>query len=89
MQIQFFDGYNWVAVVDSPNETSPRTILVGEQLSLDTVFNGKINTADLIKSHGTGLYRVYACFRDPDGDVLVCDDESLMEDSYEFAVTES
>jgi len=36
--------------------------------------------------HGSGTYRVYAAFRDPDGDVLVCDDDSLLEATYEFTV---
>jgi hypothetical protein len=87
MQVQFFDGYNWIVAADNcPNETTPRTILVGGQFGLDTVFNGKIHTAYLIGVFGTGLYRVYACFRDPDGNVLVCDDDSLMEATYEFTV---
>jgi hypothetical protein len=87
MQVQFFDGYNnWVVAVNGPDETTPRTILVGEQFGLDTVFNDKINTSFLIDDFGTGLYRVYACFRDPDGNVLVCDDDSLLETWYEFTV---
>jgi hypothetical protein len=45
---------------------------------------GLVNTNDL--SHGSGTYRVYAAFRDPYGDVLVCDDGSLLEASYEFTV---
>jgi hypothetical protein len=88
MQVQFFDGYNWVVAADNcPDETTPRTILVGGQFGLDTVYNGKIHTAYLIGVFGTGLYRVYACFRDPDGNILVTDDESLMEATYEFIVT--
>jgi len=34
-----------------------------------------------------GTYRVYVAFRDPDGNVLVCDDDSLMEATYEFTIT--
>jgi len=60
------------------------TVTVGGQLGLDTFFNGKINTIDL--NHGNGTYRVYAVFRNPDGDVLVCDDDSLLEATYEFTV---
>jgi hypothetical protein len=87
MQVQFFDGYNWVIAGDNcPNETTPRTIPVGGQFGLDTVFNGKIHTAYLIGVFGAGLYRVYACFRDPYGNVLACDDDSLMEATYEFTV---
>jgi len=36
--------------------------------------------------NGEVPYRVYAAFRDPDGDVLVCDDEPLLEAWYEFEV---
>jgi hypothetical protein len=90
MQVQFFDVYNWtwiVAADNCPNETIPRTLHVGEQFGLDTVFNNKINTADLIDDFGTGLYRVYACFRDPYGNVLACDDDSLIEATYEFTIS--
>jgi len=91
MQVQYYDEEieEWVVVTDCQNDTTPRTINAGEQFGLDTVFNGKVYTSDLIGSHGTGSYRVYACFRDPDGDVLVCDDETLMEDSYEFTLTDT
>ena len=91
MQVQYYDEEieEWVVFTDCQNDTTPRTILAGEQLGLDTIFNGKVNTSDLIGSHGNGTYRVYACLRDPDGDVLVCDDETLMEDSYEFTVTDN
>ena len=57
---------------------------MGGQLGLDTVFNGLVNTNDL--SHGNGAYCVYAAFRDPEGDVLICDDDSLFEASYEFTI---
>jgi hypothetical protein len=31
--------------------------------------------------------KVMQIFRDPDGDILVCDDDSLLEAWYEFIVT--
>ena len=40
-------------------------------------------------SFGDGTYRVYTAFRDPDGDVLLCNDESLLEETYEFTITTS
>jgi len=43
-----------------------------------------VKTSDLV--NGDGLYRVYAAFRDPDGETLICDDESLLEAWYEFEV---
>ena len=84
MQVQYKEGEEWVVDNDAVNESSPRVIGVDEQLALDTIFNGLVNTNDLC--HGSGVYRVYAAFRNPDGDVLVCDDDSLLEASYEFSV---
>ncbi len=91
IQVHFYNTTfeDWVLANDTVNETSMRTINVSEQLGLDTIFNGQVTTSDLLSGFGSGSYRVYVAFRDPDGNVLVCDDESLMEDSYEFAVSAS
>ena len=89
IQVQFYTGTKWVVADDTVNETTPRIINAGDQLGLDTIFNGKVETQNLLAGCGNGTYRVYAAFRDPDGNVLVCDDESLMEDSYEFTVTDT
>ena len=43
-----------------------------------------INTDSL--SYGSGLYRVYAAFRDPDGNILVTSDEEEMVCWYEFGI---
>jgi hypothetical protein len=53
---------------DTINETTPRTITSGNQLELDTIFNSHIRASNL--KHGTGAYRVYATFRDPEGNIL-------------------
>jgi hypothetical protein len=89
IQVQYYNTSDstWVVADDTINESTPRTIASSGKLGLDTIFNGNVNTTYLIKSFGTGTYRVYAAFRDPDGDVLVCDDESLLEASYQFTVT--
>jgi len=89
ISVQFWNTTleEWVLADDTVNETMVRRVNSSEQFGLDTVFNGKVNTSYLNTSFGAGTYRVYACFRDPDGDVLVCDDESLMEDSYQFTVS--
>ena len=91
MQVQFYNTSleEWVVANDTVNETSLRTINSSEQLALDTIFNGLVNTSDLLSVFGSGTYRVYACFRDPDGNVLVCNDQSLMEATYEFTVSSS
>ena len=86
MQVHFFNGDEWELADDTVNETSPRAIKAGEQLGLDTIFNGLVITNDLYE-FGSGTYRIYAAFCNPDGDVLVCDDESLMEATYEFTVS--
>jgi PKD repeat protein len=91
IQVKFYNTSNstWIVADDTINETTPRTINSSTQLGLDTVFNGKVNTTYLINNYGTGTYRVYTTFRDPDGNVLVCNDESLMEDSYQFTISSS
>ena len=90
MQVEFYNTTlsEWVIELPVVAEKTPRVIGVGETLGLDTIFNAEnVNTS--MFSNGDGTYRVYAAFRDPDGDVLVCDDQSSMEDSYEFTVTYS
>jgi len=75
----------WVVDHDTINETTPRTINSGEQLVLDIIFNGQVNTDDL--SNGDGTYRVYTAFRDPGGNILQTEDETYLVSSYEFDVT--
>ena len=52
---------------------------------IDTIFNGLVNTNDL--TYGSGTYRVYAAFRDPDGNILQCDDDTYLVATWEFTVT--
>jgi len=87
IQVQYNNSGTWVVDNDTINETTPRTINASDTLALDLIFNGLVNTSDL--TNGDGTYRVYAAFRDPDGDVLICDDESLLEAWYEFEVDTS
>jgi len=96
IQVQYYNTSNttWVVVDDTINETTPRTLYGGSGesqdprvLALDTIFNGLVDTSDL--TNGDGTYRVYATFRDPDGDALVCDDETALEAWYEFEVNTS
>ena len=98
IQVQFYNetSESWVVADDTVNDSSPRTVLwedpagaTGQHiLGLDTIFNGLVNTSNL-SEFGNGIYRIYAAFIDPNGDVLVCDDETLMEDSYEFTVADT
>jgi hypothetical protein len=90
VQVQYrsvMDPAVWVVENDTINETTLRTITSGDTIALDTIFNGLVSTSDL--THGDGVYRVYAAFRDPEGDVLICDDESLLEARWEFEVDTS
>jgi hypothetical protein len=70
IQVQYYNTSQgkWLVDKDTINETSPRTINIGNQLALDTIFNGRVRASDL--THGTGTYRVYAAFRDPEGNIL-------------------
>jgi len=88
IQVQYYNTSNstWVVADDTVNETTPRTINASEQLGLDTIFNGLVNTSNL-SSYGSGTYRIYAAFRDPEGNVLVCDDETELVATYEFTIT--
>jgi len=87
MQVHYFNEtlQQWVVADDTVNETSPRTINASDQLGLDIIFNGLVNTQDL-SEYGSGTYRVYAAFRDPDENILKCDDETELEAWYEFEV---
>ena len=91
VQVEYYNSSsgNWTIADDTVNETTLRTISSGGQFGLDTIFNGLINTSNLLDPFGSGTYRIYAAFRDPDGDVLICDDESLLEATYEFTITSS
>ena len=86
MQINYYNNSSQKWLIDQTviDESTPRVINSGEQLGLDTVFNGLVNSWNLSDSNVS--YKVYAALRDSDGGVLVCNDESLMEASYEFEV---
>ncbi len=87
IQVQFYNSTQgkWLVDNDTINETTPRTITSGNQLALDTIFNGLVQASDLI--FGTGTYRVYTAFRDPEGNILQTDDETLLESWWQFSKT--
>ncbi len=86
IQVQFYDPQSkeWILDNDAVNETSPRMIEPGQQLALDQIFNGLVRACDL--TNGEGLYRVYAAFRDPNGNILVDSDQNKIEASWQFTV---
>jgi hypothetical protein len=90
IQVQFYEtgkgvAPRWVVDNDTINETSPRTVTSGNQLALDTIFNGNVRATDL--THGTGTYRVYAAFRDPEGNILRTNDDVDLEAWWQFNKT--
>jgi hypothetical protein len=90
IQVQFYEtgkGHapRWVVDNDSINETTPRTIISGSQLGLDTVFNGKIRASNL--QHGAGTYRVYAALRDPEGNILKTNSGTELKAWWQFSKT--
>ena len=55
----------------------------GSVLGLDTIFNAQnVNTSSF--SHGNGTYRVYAVFRDPDGNILRASGPAEGQSEIEF-----
>jgi hypothetical protein len=90
IQIEYYNATTstWILEQVVVNESTPRTINTGSTLGLDTIFNpNDVSTSSF--TNGDGTYRVYAAFRDPDGDILVCNDQSLMKESYQFTVSSS
>ncbi len=87
IQVQFYNTSQakWLVDNDTINETTARTIISGNQLALDTIFNGLVRTSDL--THGTGTYQVYAAFRDPQGNILRTNDDVDLEAWWQFSKT--
>jgi hypothetical protein len=89
IQMQYFDNVrfpgSWIVDNDTVNETTPRTINSGNQLALDTIFNGHVRASDL--THGTGTYRVYTAFRDPEGNILKTNNGVELKAWWQFSKT--
>ncbi|MCU0849709.1 MAG: PKD domain-containing protein [Candidatus Thermoplasmatota archaeon] len=85
MQVQYYNETteNWIVDNDTVNETTPRIINSSCQLGLDTIFNGPVRASDL--TYGTGTYRVYAAFRDSEGNILITDDEVELVSWWQFS----
>lgn len=84
IQVQYYcDAINqWIVDHTTVAEDTPRTIHADEYLALDGIFNGKVNSSNLIFWNGT--YRVYAALCDPDGTVLRSNDGTLVSEEYAF-----
>jgi len=87
IQVQFYNSTQgkWLVDNDTINETTARTVTSGNQLPLDIIFNGHVRASDLI--HGTGTYRVYTAFRDPDGNILRTNDDTELVAWWQFSKT--
>jgi PKD repeat protein len=87
IQIQYYNTSQscWLVEDDTIRETSPRTIESGDQLALDTIFNGHVQASDL--THNESSYRVYAMFGDPEYKVLKTDDGVELVAWWQFSIT--
>jgi hypothetical protein len=94
MRVDYYNtsSSSWVVEQVVVNETTPRVINIDGVLALDTIFNAQnVNTSSF--QNGNGTYRVYAAFRDPDGNVLYVEGSgstmggSYLATVYEFTVT--
>ena len=91
LQVEYYNSTtsNWTLADETVDEITLRTISSNEQLGLDTIFNGLVNTSNLIESFGNGTYRILARFRNRYGNTLVCDNNTSIETTYEFSITSS
>jgi PKD repeat protein len=90
IQVQFYNTSQgkWLVDQDTINETSPRTIIhgaTGAPLALDMIFNGHVRVSDL--THGTGTYRVYTAFSDPEGNILKTNSGVELKAWWQFTKT--
>jgi hypothetical protein len=93
IQVHYYNtsSSNWTVVDDTVNETTPRVLTNycsqsgGDELGLDTIFNGLVTTNDF-SSYGNGTYRIYAAFRDIYGDVLEINGGTKLEATYEYTI---
>jgi len=86
IEIQFHNPSTgqWITELATVNETI-QTITHGQQLGLDTIYNGQAKTNDL--QHGDGTYRIYTAFRDPQGNILVDSDQHQLASTWQFTVS--
>lgn len=85
MIIEYNNSGTWEEVAEIINESTTRTIEDGTELKLDDIWNGNSTITNF--TEGTGHYRVYAAFRDPNYNVLLNDDATYMNNSYQFNYT--
>jgi len=85
IQVQYYSDTidDWVVDHTTIKENTTRTINAGGYLALDTIFNGKVNSSDLIFWNGT--YRVFAALCDPAGNVLKDNDDCPIFQVYTIA----
>jgi hypothetical protein len=93
VDVQYYDPelFDYVCTGLGVNESTPRTLTVGEQLGLDTIFNGLVHTSDILEEFGDygPEYRVNASLLDPNGNVLYCDDGTGLWANYYFTIPQN
>jgi hypothetical protein len=83
ISIEFYNATSSEWILDHDVLFTYVTINKDEELGLDTLFNGLVNTSYL--SFGSGTYRVNVSLMDPYFNILVCGDNELVA-TYEFEV---
>jgi parallel beta-helix repeat protein len=81
MKVQKYDGTKWQDYEIIVNDSTPKTILPGKYLALDTVWadHGYFTPTE------QGNYRVYAVLRNKNGAIIETE-QGLLEDYYDFYV---
>ncbi|MDP3698368.1 MAG: hypothetical protein Q8R47_02165 [Nanoarchaeota archaeon] len=87
MKVQYYNtvSQEWIDEAVIVNETISRTLIPGEELRLDQIWNNyswNITTS----SHGSGKYRVYAATNNINGDVLTTSSDISVISTYNFIV---
>ncbi|MBS3131829.1 S8 family serine peptidase [Candidatus Woesearchaeota archaeon] len=83
MKVQEDAGYGWKDVSEVYADTTPRSVAPGQVINLNEIWQ---NSGYLAKT--PGYFRIYVAMADSSGNPLVMADGTLLEDIFEFTVTQ-
>ena len=91
MDVQWYNtsSGNWTSLMNIIYDGVPRNLSASgenQTIAFDTMVNGLFNSS-ILWYYGTGTYRFYVAFISPYDEVLVTDDETVLEATYEFTIT--
>jgi hypothetical protein len=86
MKVQFYNSTaaSWIDNTVVVDDTAPRNLSAGGMIKLDSLFNGKWNTANA--TFGPGTYRVWAAVTDENNVILKNIDGNELMATYGFTV---